>query len=70
MTREEHLNSGHWLSHPRGIALPQSVLNDDIVRQIRINRHGKTTKQWAKELGCHYRTIEKVIYRESWIHVK
>lgn len=53
----------------RGNDLPHSRLDPEKVRQIRTNRHGKTPKQWAKELNVHYRTIQKVIYFETWVHV-
>ena len=69
MTRDEYLSSGHWQSHKRGNDLPHARLNDELVREIRRNRHGLTARQWAVRLGLHYRTIEKVRHRETWNHV-
>jgi hypothetical protein len=53
----------------RGNECTNAKLNPDRVRQIRENRYGWTTKRFAKEFGCHYRTIEKVQYFETWTHV-
>lgn len=54
----------------RGEAVHTARLTPDKVRAIRINRHGKSAKAMAKELGVHYRTIEKVQYYETWRHVR
>lgn len=53
----------------RGDARPNAVLNAERVRQIRENRHGWSAKRFAQEFCCHYRTIEKVQYFETWTHV-
>lgn len=45
-------------------------LNAEEVRSIRKNVHGMTPKKWADKLNVHYRTIEKVIYFETWRHVR
>ncbi len=69
MTREEYLMVAHQLT-TRGTDRHNAVLNEDRVRAIRVNRHGWTTKRWAAEFGCHYRTVEKVLAFETWAHVR
>lgn len=63
-----------YLLHPdayakRGNDLPHSKLDPDKVREIRTNRSGKTAKQIAEIHGVHFRTIEKILYFETWKHV-
>ena len=50
----------------RGNDLPQSKLNPEKVRYIRINRYGKTAKQLAEMFGVHNRTIEKIRDGKTW----
>lgn len=69
MTRREYANGGAREVCPRGNDLPQAKLNPELVREIRINQHGWTAKQWANHLGLHQRTIDKVRGYRSWIHV-
>lgn len=54
----------------RGSGRPGAKLNDDLVRQIRINRNGWPRWKWAKELGVCKRTIESVATYQTWKHVK
>lgn len=54
----------------RGRELPQSKLNDDIVRIIRENKDGLTASQWAEYLGVHRRTIDGVRSYRTWRHVR
>lgn len=68
MNREEYRSRQRELA-VRGEQLPQAKLNESIVRQIRENRRGLTAKQWAKQLGVHQRTIDKVRDYRSWRHV-
>ncbi len=68
MKRTEYLTRASELAS-RGERRPNAVLNPDRVRQIRENRYGWTTKDFARAFGCHYRTIEKVQYYETWTHV-
>ena len=68
------LNRSEWMQRRsefvrRGVELPQHRLTPDNVRAIRANPHGWTARQWARELGVHVRTIEKVQMYASWRHV-
>ena len=69
MTRDEYLTGGCWQYIKRGTDLPHAKLNEDAVRVIRQNRHGKTAKQLAAEYGVHQRTIDKIRDRRSWSHI-
>jgi hypothetical protein len=64
----------------RGDQLPQSKLNEKLVRKIRqereeaINQREKLNKkihavELAKEYNVHVRTIEKVLAGYSWTHI-
>ena len=68
MNRNEYLST-LIITARRGLDLPQSKLNPDLVREIRINRHGMTARAQADRYGVHYRTIEKVRHYETWRHV-
>jgi hypothetical protein len=65
--RAEYLTRTHEFAL-RGEALPQARLNPDLVRQIRGS--GKTSKEWAEQLGVHIRTIDKVRAFKSWATVQ
>lgn len=69
MTRHEYRLYGAKVLCKRGNDLPQAKLSPLLVRKIRENRRGLTAKQWAAELGVHYRTIENVRSRARWGHV-
>ena len=66
MNRFEYLSTGAILTARRGVDLPQSRLTPNIVREIRINRHGMTAKEQAAVYGVHFRTIQKVRYYDTW----
>lgn len=68
MTRAEYLKCPR-LYAARGRDLPQSILTVDQVRAIRANVTGRTAQQWADEIGCHVRTVEKVLAYVTWKHV-
>jgi hypothetical protein len=68
MTRSEYLSTSTSTAR-RGLDLPQSKLNPELVREIRTNRLGMTAKAQAVKYGVHYRTIEKVRHFASWRHV-
>ena len=68
MNRTEYLQTALFTAR-RGLDLPQSRLTPDLVREIRINRHGLTARDQAQKYGVHHRTIEKVRYFETWRHV-
>ena len=68
MNRSEYLFTAIFTSK-RGVDLPQSRLTPGIVREIRINRHGMTAKEQAKVYGVHFRTIQDVLYYNTWRHV-
>ena len=69
MTRDEYILHGAAFTAKRGKDLPQDRLTEDEVRAIRINRHGRTARQWADDLGVHIRTIDKVRDGRSWAHI-
>lgn len=65
----------------RGIELPQSKLNEKLVKKIREEyaqaqaeikrlRSQYSSKALAKEYGVHVRTMDKVLTYETWSHVK
>lgn len=65
----------------RGTDLPQAKLDDSKVRAIREMHAIKLRKiKWlqdnysvqamARRYGVHPRTIEKVLMRETWVHVR
>ena len=66
--------------YARGEALPQSKLTDADVQLIRqaVTERERLRKQarqlsnaaLAEKLGCHVRTIEKVVQCESWVHIR
>lgn len=68
MTRDEYRVRAREFA-ARGERVGVSKLNPDKVRWIRENRRGLSLKAMAKELGVHYRTVEKVHYGETWGHV-
>jgi len=70
VTRFEYQQFGARANALRGERLPHSKLKQDDVRRIRQNIFGKTAKQLADEFGVHYRTVEKVLYYETWSHIK
>ena len=67
--RDEWRANAH-LYAPHGSQLPQTRLTPDDVRAIRRNWPGWSSKRWARHLGVHYRTIQKIQYYETWRHVK
>lgn len=72
--RRHRVSRSEYLRHPaqwalRGNALSGAKLTAKKVRIIRENRQGKTAKELAAALGVHYRTIEKVRYFQTWVHV-
>ena len=69
ISREEYLMRAVEMA-PRGDTLPQSKLNDSIVREIRANVNGWPRRKWAEKLNLHIRTIDKVCTYETWRHVK
>jgi hypothetical protein len=68
MTRAEYVSNAIIIAR-RGLDLTQSKLSPELVREIRINRHGLTAKAQATKYGVHYRTIEKVRHYETWRHI-
>lgn len=53
----------------RGADRYNAKLDEAAVRHIRRNRLGLTMRALAQLHGVHYRTVEKVLYYESWRHV-
>lgn len=64
----------------RGNELPQSKLNEKLVRMIREEHENKqreiarlnkdhSAKAIAKRYQVHYRTIEKVLEGSTWSHI-
>jgi hypothetical protein len=66
--RAEYLTRTREFAH-RGTDLPQTKLNEAKDRLIRSNPDKKTMKQLSLDFGVHVRTIEKVVYFHTWIHV-
>lgn len=54
------------MARPNNPARPQAKLTPDRVRNIRLNKFGKTAKQLAEEHDVHFRTIEKVRAYLTW----
>lgn len=56
-----------WLTK-KGTELPQAILDEDLVRYIRKSVAFKESsmKEIANTLGVHYRTIQKVVYMQTW----
>lgn len=73
MTRDEFQLRAREFSK-RGSALPQSKLNDETVRMMRReyqpNSRTHGARAIARRLGLHYRTVEKALTYETWIHVR
>lgn len=68
MGRHEYLQRAREFAS-RGSDRPNAVLDDHKVKWIRENNEGLTAKQQAQIIGCHYRTVEKVRYYETWVHI-
>lgn len=68
MNRHDYLTGGAASLAKRGIELPQSKLNPEIVRMIR--RSDKTSKKLAEELCVHKRTIDGVRSGRTWHSVR
>ena len=68
MNRFDYSTWGAKALAVRGNDLPQAKLDVAKVREIRTNRQGLTMKQQAEMYGVHPRTIQKVHYRQTWIH--
>jgi hypothetical protein len=66
MTRDEYLTRAREFAS-RGESRPNAVMSPDLVRLVRADR--RTTKELAAEIGCHYRTVEKVRQFETWTHI-
>lgn len=66
MTRDEYLVRAREFAS-RGDSRPNAVLSPDVVRMVRAD--SRTAKELAAEIGCHYRTIEKVRQYETWTHI-
>ena len=80
MNRQEYESTGAYLTCRRGEDLPQSKLTEADVRKIK-RLHAKKQalvkrlhdrygcKGLAAQFGVHECTIEKVLQRNSWVHV-
>ena len=76
MTRYEYLNGGAHITARRSNQLPQTKLEPEQVKEIRRLHSWKqeqiaklnaefSAKGLASKFGVHYRTIEKVLTRET-----
>jgi AraC-like DNA-binding protein len=65
----------------RGEALPQAVLTEELVRQVRRLHRRKqalierlntkySAAALARRAGCSTRAIQKVLARQTWAHIK
>lgn len=65
------MSGGQHATCARGSQLPQSKLDDEKVRAIRIrNRMGVPRHRLAAEYGVHKNTIDKACTWETWVHVR
>ena len=69
MNRADYVLYGAKATALRGNDLPHAKMDAEKVRYVRRNPKGMTTKQLAAQFGVHYRTIEKIQYRETWENV-
>lgn len=80
MKRAEYLQRSREFAK-RGSDLPQTKLNEKLVRQIRKEhaealrriaeiRRQSTANVLASRYGVHVRTVEKVLSYETWRHVR
>lgn len=81
MDRREYRATGARLHARRGTELPQAKLDEETVKKIRrlharkqrlieqLNRK-YSAAGLAASLGVHVRTVEKVLQRDSWFHVR
>jgi len=68
MNREDYIVRAKEFAS-RGESRPNAVMSPEKVRYIRKNPQGKSSKKLAEMLGCHYRTVQKVQYFETWTHI-
>jgi DNA-binding transcriptional regulator YiaG len=79
MNRDEWQQRARELAR-RGEALPQSKLTDEDVLTIRAAQQERDARRLrieqelsnaalARRFGVHVRTIEKVLQRDSWVHL-
>jgi hypothetical protein len=67
--RDEYIIRAHEFCK-RGEDLPGAKINEDIVREIRANRHGLTDKKQAEKYGISESLVLKIRHRERWSHVQ
>ncbi len=53
----------------RGSSLPQSRLNEDLVRQLRDTRYVIPAHVWAERLGVSKSAVERARSGQTWRHV-
>ena len=68
MNRDEYRSRAKELAS-RGSDRPNARLNPKLVGYIRSNPDRLTARELGVDLGVHHRTIEKVRYFETWVHV-
>lgn len=79
MNRDEWQQRARELA-PRGAALPQAKLTDEDVLSIRAAQVERDAQRQriaaelsnaalARRFGVHVRTVEKVLQRDSWVHL-
>ena len=80
MTRDEYVNNARFLAR-RGTECHNAKLDDATVAKIKRQHARKqrlvkrlnerySAKGIARQLGLHVRTVEKVLQRVSWFHVR
>jgi len=69
MNREDYRLFGAQACNKRGEQVHTAKMDAEKVRYVRRNPKGMTAKQLAAQFGVHYRTIEKIQYRETWENV-
>lgn len=80
MNREEYLNNATLLAR-RGIECHSAKLDEDTVKLI-LRQHARkqqlikrlndkySAKGLARRFGLHLRTVEKILQRRTWYHVR
>ncbi len=79
MNRRDYINGGAQRNAKRGTELPHAKLTEQATIEIRALHAAKqhaieilnrefSSVGLAKKYGVHYRTIERVLQRNGWVH--
>jgi hypothetical protein len=70
ITLDEYRNGLACLFVRRGSEHPCAKLTPDLVKAIRVNRHGKSDSVWAAELGVSRESVRDARQGRTWSHVR